>query len=871
MNWKELNNHLGTEYPFLGKITVSVCGDASEYVLHPLIKTSTCLALKALASPTHNKLVILLPNRIDSARWITTLCALEIMRQDFNKHSTASVIFQRGQKLLMGRCVVEFVEERFEPQGERMFICVKCSDGTWHIPLDRKLRFQPADTRRPLSPMKKVCDTYRAAQLNDSRLDMVLGIRTHSNLALFHDHLLLISKIGTTEDFLRNNCINGTRIIDLFMWGRLDSQGNISKMKTEQVEAVPTCVVSSDLFGSAHYIAETGKTKGVYIDGAAGFLNCLQIMDDEILKKNIPVVVLADLYDSEYLEHLTERGFRIWQWNNKNVIAANCLEVTPRTSPFYSLNHSISNFCKNDITVAECPCADLCDAVRDIRRLDRIISEIAQLKEPYCGLVSVILELSRMVRIPNKDWFVSTRNRIQNIRDTFISYRMWVSDETMKLLDSVINNIFSFLEILEQGDNPKLTEITSLINDKPSSRFFIVVNKIEDVAATTDYIRSVISSEQLPSIRILPISECISTERTNSSPHVILCGWMGYEKMRGFFHSHKFDQITLLLYPFEKKWYGSARHRWNKQNNYSIRSEDFSPIFTIPKSELHIIDHEVEKPIIFPEKDDFDIIDFELKMNSYKYAGYAATRPGDEVIKAHLLIFSQNKFSFITERHKLLVITDVIKGRAAHQDIPYKRIEDLLAGDYVIFRESDKDIIREIADKGLEKQGLSNIRKISQLWKLALRDKYMSMNENTEKLSVLLRQHGCARTVFTLKKWLNDEDTIGTKHESDIDAIAKATGYKLLNDNLTKVKEAISIVRGAHLQASGFITRKLLTVLPSIIDSEQDQKDFSVEEAIVLDLDEYGKVNILRVEDIGRDAMDIEVKWVNRLLTKEDR
>lgn len=871
MNWQELNKYFDTTYPFHDRITANNCDSGFGHPLHSVIKLSTSLALKTIESPKQKKLIILLPNRLDSARWISVLCALEIMRQDFNRHSSASVTFRKDQTLFIGKCVVVFEEEYFEPQADCMFMRVKCGEGFLNIPLNRKLEFKPADTRRQLSPCKKVLETYKSAKIIDSRLDKILGIKSLDNMAMFHENLILISKIGATESFIKNTCINGSQIIDMFIWGKLDSQGNLSKLKTEQVEAKPSCIISSDLFGASHYIADNpDKTKCVIIDSSAGFINHLQILDDEILKRNIPTIVIADFYDCESLHHLVERDFTIWQWNNKNITFLNGAGAIPRASPFYSLNNALSNYCSQKIIIDECLCPDLSDSIRDIRILDKITSDIPQLKETYGQLVYVILELSRMVRISDKQWIDSLENRIQNIRKQFSAHSIWLSEDVVKLIDNIFRRIHSFQEMMKNGNNPKAYKLNSLINNI-SAEIYLIVPKIEDIAPTEAYWKSVLLPQQLSKIHFLSISNSSNIERTAISPHVILCGWMGHDKMFSFFYSHLFSEISLLLYPFEKGWYGFARSRWDKQNNYCIRAKEFSSVLGIPEDELHIIEHEVKKPIKPPEKDEFDIFDFELKIRAYRYAGYAAARPGDEVTKARLIVFTQNKFSFITESHRLLVITDIIKGKSFHQEIPRKNVSELQNGDYVIFRESDKDIIREIADKGLENQGLSDKRQTAGLWKKALLNKYISKNKNIEQLSALLQEFGCKRTFTTLRKWLSDDDIIGPKYNSDIEAIAKATADRFLNENLIKVKEAISVVRGAHLQASAYITKKLSTVLPGIIDTEQEQIDFSAEKSVVIDLDEYGKVNILRIEDIGKDTMDIEVKWVNRLLTKEDR
>jgi len=187
-----------------------------------------------------------------------------------------------------------------------------------------------------------------------------------------------------------------------------------------------------------------------------------------------------------------------------------------------------------------------------------------------------------------------------------------------------------------------------------------------------------------------------------------------------------------------------------------------------------------------------------------------------------------------------------------------------------LFRDSDRDIIREIADRGLEKEGMIAVRKIAGLWKETLREGYRKFSNDIGRLYDMLRRAGCNRNLFTVKNWLSDDDIIGPRDESDISAIARAFGNPLLKDNILKVQEAISTVRSAHRQASEFLKKKLLDALPEIIKGEQYQVDFVSKNSVVMDLEEFGKVYILRVEEIESDFREVETKWVNRLLVAED-
>ena len=88
-------------------------------------------------------------------------------------------------------------------------------------------------------------------------------------------------------------------------------------------------------------------------------------------------------------------------------------------------------------------------------------------------------------------------------------------------------------------------------------------------------------------------------------------------------------------------------------------------------------------------------------------------------------------------------------------------------------------------------------------------------------------------------------------------------------ESLAQVKDAISAVRGAHIQASAYIRSKLFATLPEIVEGEKGLTGYA-RESIQLKLDEFGQVTILRIEEIGDDWEEIAMNSVNYLLSEED-
>ena len=110
MNWQQLKEYLDRSYDFFDRIGVGGPSNQQSEAIHPVLKLSTSRALKALSDASHNRLVILLPNRLQCAQWIATLCALEIVKRDYGK-SPDGETFSKGHTLIVNSCVVEYSGE----------------------------------------------------------------------------------------------------------------------------------------------------------------------------------------------------------------------------------------------------------------------------------------------------------------------------------------------------------------------------------------------------------------------------------------------------------------------------------------------------------------------------------------------------------------------------------------------------------------------------------------------------------------------------------------------------------------------------------------------------------------------------------------
>lgn len=871
MNWQELHQHFDQAFNFFDRIGVSSSLSQQSVPVHPLIKLSTGLALKTLSNQ-ENRLVILLPNRLQSARWIATFCTLEVMRNDYKANSSVGLEFSRGQKLKVNNCVVEFDGEEFSHNVNQWVMRVKCSNGLYSIPLDRKLKFQPADTKRPLSTLEKVKAAYYSSEILNNQLDSILGIKTQGNRAIFEDNIILVSKIGETQRFITENYINKRQIVELFPWGKVDIQGSVTALTWGQIRTQPSALIASDLYGTTECLSsQPFKTKGIIIDGVASCVKDLQRLDDNILHLNIPTIVIADLFETELLHHLEGRDFKIWQWNKNNLSESRSVILVNRENPFASLNHSLTNYTQQQLIVEGCEYPQLTELVDSILELSKAISpEDDQLQTLYSQLIKLVNELSRVIWLPDNVWITNFLDRLYLLQASFAKEKKWMTDNVVKVVDTGLSTLAELASSLFSNSDSKTDKLRRLFNSLSyNDTLAIVVPHENDAEAARQYWQNELPARRFIQLHFLPVSELRDAGEMGLLTQLVVCGWLNHSRMYPLLHLHIAPKITALLYPFEIKWFKNAQRRWQKQNNYHIRAKDFSNTLKLSESSLKFVDFSPDTLSLdpIPKQEKLDIIDFELKLKRYRYAVYVATdTPTDQIVRAKTIVFTQNRFAFITETHRLLVINDLIRGKNAQSGIHRRDLRELKGGDYVLFRESDKDIIREIADKFLVERNLGHLREVASLWKVPLQEKYEAYGFDLDRLTLLLWDAGCEREPSTIKNWLFDDDQIGPKNENDtLKRIAKATRNNMLLDKITEVEEAIKKVRNAHRQAATYITEKLLMNLSKILDSEVDSYT-SFRESMTLDLDDFGQIKILRIEEILDEWKSYNINLVNRLL-----
>lgn len=881
--WNAILQDIKQRHPFLRKL--EVCG--SEHFSSPLpeaLKASFDIAENLRCEdPDYRRLAMIFPLLLDCPEWIAVGCSLAAIKQEFLPNiESLTPPFSPGQKLLLdGKYVVEYVkeEELYGTQFLWMKMSAKSKSGRKPentiktFPVNDRLRFQPTDTRRPLTPIENI-----DSQPSDRALDQLLDIGSFGNRSIFTNEVVLVSRLNKVRQFAEKTHIvnpaspeQSISLRDLFQWGGITVEGELQQWGHQQIDAEPVIGVAPDLITLREYLFNRQSSDVLIIlDGNLPFANDLQALD-EILDEEFPVLVLIENRHLDALKHLEERKFKTWVWSEQDLQQfelAESIDVSNQQLPFRQFHRTVQNYNVRQIEETICERSGLDVAAEMLQTFsNQCHSENLEHRSIECRFYYCLLNLSRLLRPFGVEDGVgrdkSLEDLLEKIQSDVKDKAIWLEKEAVDTAHEFVDKIKTLIENSNSISN-KIIELEKVLQDRTrKNQSAIVLADASEVPITKRYWEDIIPRSKRKGISFVTPSEL---DFDQDYDHLIVCGWLGAERMRKLFDSCIAPSIIVLMYPFEQKWFRSAVSRWRNQKEKLKKTEltqrHKAKILQTQPENLSITQKPKEGP---PPETDFDIADFELRLHTYRRDLYA--RPfisGDTTTKARFVDFSHDMHAYLSTNHKLPVVTDFIAGHADESaEIPFRDIPQLKVGDYVIFREgSDSDLLRDLADRGLARAGKGKHREIASLWKRALMQFVFNHSDGFDGALIELWDEGLKPTEITIRSWLNDEHRIGPRNEQDIEIIARVSGNQELQKRLDSVRRAIKEVRGAHLQAASFLAQKLMAQLPSFF-----QQRFG--ESHTIEIEDIGQAFVVCVEYINEEDIEVPRTEVNRLFRDE--
>lgn len=887
MYWNKIKSGINQRHEYLFRLFVHSKNISTASKIPRILKISSALATDMAGGQTeHQRLAFLFPREFDSAVWIAVGAALGMIKSDFSGVIENLLPFNKGQKLLLDNKIIVEYDGNKTIQGQT-FIWLKLGHQAWHsLPINHRLRLQEVATKRPSSKPKSISTPSFSA------LDNLLNIQSFGNRKIFYNRIILVSLMGQIRNFCRDIFVSPSENVepdplkDLFQWGSIDIEGNIEPWSSHQVEAEPVIAVASNLSGVREYFQSEHRVNPLIIlDGSSSFLNNLDSLDD-VLDTGCSVVSVMEQGEDEGIRLLSERSFKIWVWSENEIRAlelSNSESHYNKDSLFAPFQSTIKNYAKREIKPVTCD-DSLIQATAE--KLNTFTHEISSDKPDIEALEGMLygclLPLARLVRpveyFGGTEWKQKIEKRFKGVKSKFFRDKLWLTEKE----DSFINGLIVDLrEVFLHGNlqnNGKINVLQKLIFAQAGGNVAVIVENAEEKFIAEKYWKSCLGN-------IDNVYFCgpniINTEIDYK--RMIICGWLGANKMRPLLDRCLAPEIIILAYPFEKTWLELAMNKWQHNMVRGLNTSEKAALLNLGLAEYPEDNQngKSKQKLVNPDKD-FDISEFELRLRLQRRTAFVnSVSIGDVTTEATQVELSEDRYAFLTKNFKVAVVNDLFSGKATESDeIPRKTVAELKTGDYAIFKEgAESDLIREIAKMGLEKSGRKNLIKVAGLWKQALRNfeenayqiaSYMKEKtggyyhgDTTHAVVYILRGMGCNRHPQTIRNWLRNDDLIGPRRDKDLQIIADTTGDTELKSQLQDVRLAIKEVRGAHLQASSFLAKKLIESLPSYLKNVTTQ-------TMTVEIEGIGRAVVAQVEYVAEKPTILSTAKVNRLLMEEE-
>ena len=772
--------------------------------------------------------------------------------------------FKCGQKFKYKNCVVEFDSIEVDPKDGIERLRIRFADNAWYaVPSKLAPIFQIADanTKRftksdvfyKTYSSTKALEELEQLSSNKNIVDALTDYKTHLDGSIF-----LVTNAKVAKEYLDKIQINGKPLKDVLLIGKVNQEGIIENCYAGQLSGNPAIVLASDFYSVYRAVSNGEKVQSIIANASIGSIieNQLDTFDD-LSHEEIPILCLTDTNNSFELDLLADRNYNVWRWDKTSLVES------VHSSELKVVKNKIKNCANQKLIYENVKCEEISSALQLLYSYKtEIESQGTDIIATYNRLFSLLFTALRVAIPFTPHEIKSIKSVLTECKDTLENEKRYINPELYGSLTTVIDG---FSRVFDSSfKNPKACKIIEILESrKYSSLCIVIADKLDKTRCEEYWINYVVRKHIATVVKVLYPQEYSNSDITKYDVTIIV-GWLNNKNMRNVIYSFGTSDYIVLTYPCEDKWRKAHTRVWNKtlsnSHNQLIVKNSFSK-----KVKGGISEDRFNIKRAKASENTFDeLTDIENLIQTNTYHQYGVTSDNFEsVVDAYPVNFVGGYLSFYRTGHKVITVTDVITS--GRENVAPKKPNELAIGDFVVVRDSQRDIIKDIADKILEKSGMGEIRSVALRWKDALNIE--TMFSTTEEIYHSLQGNGCERGYQTIKNWIEDEDQFSVSSKEDLTCIAKTLNDEMLIESIDEVFDAGITVKRAHVKAGQYLSQKLRTQIGEMLPEIGKIDAFNIWDPIVLNLEDIGKVTILKIIDINK-PIKIDRGNTNRLLSE---
>lgn len=862
MEWKEYIDLVISSQTALDGISLHF--DNLEMVLSPVVKASILMLEDMIVSQGKRNIFVFPDMKQFSQEFLLAKVIYNITAGKI-KMSYDPYTFTKGQKLKYKDCIVVFescgIDER---DGiERIFISFADTNSKRGLPFKIAPIFQMVDSKR-VSTEQTFNNTYSAKRAleeveamipRDGLLETLSSYKTHLDGSIFY-----VSEIKSAKGFLTSATLDGTKISDVMFLAHANGDGDISNLSSGQMTGNPAIIIASDLYSVINAVIRGVKVQSIIFDASQpnAIEKQLDAFDD-LAQYDFPIVCITDTANSFDNGPLVDRGYNEWRWDKDSLTESLYPEDDSNQA-----NIRVKNCARHKIKYLSIDGLESSEAIHLMyKHKTEIEEQLSVLISTYEKLFSLVFTALRNT-IPIEDADAAHfADILEDCSAKLEKEKKYISKE---LYDDIALVIVNLQIVLDRGyKNKKHLAITELLKNHNYGSACIVISDKQDKLAYKKYWTNWCDKNNCRTqITVMYPQECQGKTGICFDATIIV-GWLSNRIMRNVIYHFDSDEYIVLTYQYEEQWKRSHTRVWCKKldssNNGTIVKKSFS------HSKREISSAAFERHDDVPESTENttdELADIEQLILTNKYRRYSFSGGvASEVSDAYPVSFVGGLLAFYRSGHKVITVTDIIQqtGSQIHSKLP----EALAVGDFVVIREAQRDIIRDLADGILSKEGRAGLRDISHKWKESIEVELLF--STSDEIYQKLKGVGCKKDFMTVKNWLTNDELIIPQDQEDLLNIAAATNDEVLLEKAELIYAAGREVRAAHTKAGRLLSERLKNKIAEELQKMDELDSFNIWDPITLQLEDVGNVKILKVIDIGQ-MIPIETNNTNRLLSE---
>lgn len=859
MEWQNYISQLLTEECSIDGITLSFGNNRESVKVPPIIKASI-LMLDKMMEHQGKFNIFVFPEKKQTAFIFALTKLLYNISEGRIDGDYKPEEFVIGERLRLGKAVAVFWG-LVEINGNK-FIRLGFKNGEYKAPFNIVPLLQKTKTERLSTDLKFYEEQKRVKRQEQTLSDKELNAKSLSDYKTHMDSsVVYVTTINNTKNLIDECKLYGQTLKDIILVGQVDYQGIVKNIGKGQLGGIPAVVLASDLYSVIAMFENGHPIQSIIIDIFNPNLLQSQLDAlDELLRIGVPITCITDVVNSFDLSLLQDRGSNVWRWdetsitNNLYDVTTLSLDKKSRNCANRSVEYLVTN--GNEISRA----LELLSSHQKSSQ-----TESAPMMKVFEKLFSLTFNVLRETVSISEENIVSVNDTLANCKSVLDSEKRYLSIETYKKYSGILDCLIKVYESRYTLNKHEI--LKKFLRECIDRTIAIVVPEGANKEVVQNYWQKWCKQNNLfLDIRAFYPAEyyllpCGKFEVT------IVTGWLKRAIMRKILYSFNTRSYVVLLYDYEKRWQSYTLHKWNsaldQSRNRSVIEKSFN------SNSIKIYFNNLNELVLSPEEtatnDEYADIEFTLRENKYRqYIANGGQKSEDEVIEAIPVNYVGGYIAFYKVGHKIISATDIILNGADKIDTKFP--SELRVGDFVVVRETDHDLIKEIADLILESSGKSGVRELASKWKEAIKIKQIF--SSNEEIYDNLINIGCTRSYTTIKGWLTDDDKIAPQSKEDLEHIAVVTQNGVLEEKLDQVYQAGRTVKAAHVQAGRILSSQLKSKVVNALKEREDIDPFNIWHPIEMPVDGIGIVKVLKVIDIVDEPVIVDIADTNRLISE---